>query len=74
MIRQTIGGVLDLRAMADLAGGDARQRAFRLLPHQQQVEAVRSLIDSGLTEYDAGEITGWNVAAIRRAMGERGRT
>ena len=63
-----IGGALDLRAMADLAGGDARMRAFRLLTRDAQAEAIRRLIAEGMSEHGAAAATGLSVEFIRRML------
>lgn len=71
---QSIGGQLDMSALSALSGikTDAeRTRHFRLLTHDQQVQAIKRMALSGHGDSTIANATGWSIELVRVALGER---
>jgi hypothetical protein len=66
---RTVGGTLDLTALAALTGDDARMRHFRLLTLDQQQQSIRRLSASGLSVFDIAAATQLSVEQIQDVLG-----
>jgi hypothetical protein len=68
----TIGGFLSVDALAALAASDAgdgiRRRAFTLLTRSAQIEAIRKLAASGMSDGGISRATGLSTEMICRLL------
>jgi hypothetical protein len=70
--RRTLGGVLDLAALAALTGRDETAERHRHRPEDAQTmrAAIHELRSRGLGDYDIAAATGLSVEYVRRVLGE----
>jgi DNA-binding NarL/FixJ family response regulator len=73
MSRPSIGGPLDLNALAALSGAnsnseEARMRHFHALDPQQQAQAIARLAATGLSDYDIAAATAMHVEQVREVL------
>lgn len=66
-----IGGPLGVEAMALLAGGDAPQKAFRLMTRAGQADAVKRMARDGRSDHEIASATGLSVVFVRQVISNR---
>jgi DNA-binding NarL/FixJ family response regulator len=71
--RSTIGGTLDLQALAVLSGthDSKRMEQFHTLSREQQAQAIRQLASSGMTDHGIAAACRLSVEMVRAILSQR---
>jgi len=71
-MNRSIGGTLDMSALAQLAGlhDNKRMAHFNAMTSEQKADAVRQMAAAGMSDYGVASATGLAVEFVRRLIGE----